>query len=228
MTTLVISDIHLGSPLFVKKNSLIKLLKSTAYDKIILNGDIFDVWEKKFNDILLDNFDIIKTLQVESKIKNIYFIVGNHDSDPEEIKKVFPFITVLNKLIIDDMLFIHGDQFDSMVYKYSRLAKLLYIPHWICQRIFHINIKSIGRKLLNSISNKKNKPYFDELVGTVELESISFYKDQCRYLIMGHTHVPKIIKSDECDYINCGDLIHNNVYLTIDKNKKFNLRNLEE
>jgi len=226
MKTLVLSDIHLGSPLVNKKLEIVKLLKSNEFDTIILNGDIFDIWEESFEGILSDNPYIVKTLKHKSKIKDIYWVIGNHDPNIDEILKIFPDIKVVHKLKMDNILIIHGDQFDNLVTKYSWIAKILYIPHWICQRIFHINIKSFSRNLFNSISNKKNKTYFNQLVGDIEKESIKYYKNQCRYLVMGHTHVPKIVEYKECDYINFGDIIHSGTYGIIEHNKSFTIKKI--
>jgi len=221
MTTLVLSDIHLGSPLVNNTKSILKLMQSDKYDTIVLNGDIFDTWEDSYKDILLLNLDFVKALHKISEEKLMYFIIGNHDPDKEEIKKYFHDIVVLDQLLIDDILIVHGHEFDDLVIKYSWLARLSFIPSWICERIFHINLKAYFREFFYSISNKKNKSYFPELINDIEKKSVSYYKNQCRYLIMGHTHTPKIVEDEECTYINCGDLIHNKVCIEFDENKNF-------
>jgi len=222
MKTLIISDIHLGSPLVDKKNEVMNLMKLNKYDTIILNGDIFDVWEESFDNILLANFDFIKLLQKLSLDKTIYFIMGNHDPYISEIKKIFPEMIVLNELLIDeDILIVHGDQFDNLVTKYLWFAKLIFIPNWLCERIFHYNLKASFREFFYSIANKKDKPYYAKLVGDIEKEAVEFYKDKCRYLIMGHTHSPKRVDGKDISYINCGDIVRNKVCLEYDENKKF-------
>jgi len=221
MKTLAISDIHLGSPLVDKKLEIMNLIKSNKYDTIVLNGDIFDIWEKPFNKILLDNLDFVKLLHRVSKEKTVYFIVGNHDPYIIEIENLFPDMKVLRELKIDDILIIHGHEFDNLVTKYSWFAKLLFVPNWISERLFHINMKAWFRELFYSIANKKGKKYYSELVGDVEREAIKHYKNRCRYLIMGHTHNPKRVDGDNFSYINCGDIIHNKVCLEFDENKKF-------
>ena len=102
MKTLIISDIHLGSPLVDKKVEMMNLIKLDEYDTIILNGDIFDVWEDSFIDIYLSHLDFVGLLQRLSKEKTIYFIMGNHDAHIIEIKNLFPNIIVLHELLIDE------------------------------------------------------------------------------------------------------------------------------
>lgn len=222
MKTLVISDIHLGSPLVDKVTEIMNLMESPDYDTIILNGDIFDVWEKSFNKILLENIKLVKLIHSICLIKKVYFIIGNHDPHMIEIQKFFPDMIVVKSLLVDDDVFIiHGDEFDKLVTKYSWFAKLIFIPNWICERVFSWNLKATFREFFYSISNKQDKPYFAELVGDIEKEAVEKYKDKCRYLIMGHTHTPKIVGSSECTYINCGDIIHNKVCLEFSKDKHF-------
>jgi len=222
MKTLVISDIHLGSPLVDKKLEIMNLMKSNKYDTIVLNGDIFDIWEDSFNKILLANLDFVKLLHKLSKEKTVYYVMGNHDPYMLEIEKLFPDTIVVNEIKIDDILILHGHEFDDLVTKYSWFAKLLFIPNWISERLFHINIKAWFRELFYSIANKKSKPYYTKLVGDIEKEAVEKYKDKCRYLIMGHTHTPKRVDGLNFSYINCGDIIRNKVCLEFDENKKFN------
>jgi UDP-2,3-diacylglucosamine pyrophosphatase LpxH len=224
MKSLVVSDVHLGSPLVDKKLEVMNLMKQDVYDTIILNGDIFDIWEGDFNDIMLNNLDFVKLLHRLSKTKTVYYIMGNHDPHIIEVSRFFPDIIVLRELLIDDnILIIHGDEFDDMVTKYSLFAKLIFIPHWLCQRIFRWNLKATFREFFYSIANKRDKPYFAKLVGDIEKKAIEKYKDKCRYLIMGHTHTPKIVGSTKCTYINCGDVIHNKVCLDFDEDKNFKI-----
>ncbi len=222
MKTLVISDIHLGSPLVDKKLEVMNLMKSDEYDTIILNGDIFDIWEKSFDEILSDNWDFIKLLNKLSKEKTVYFIIGNHDPHIIEVENLLRDVFVLRSLLIDeDILIVHGDEFDDLVTKYSWFARLLFIPNWICERLFRFNLKASFREFFYSVANKKHKPYYKKLVGDIEKEAAKKYKDKCRYLIIGHTHTPKRVDSKDFSYINCGDIIHNKVCLEFDENKKF-------
>ena len=129
---------------------------------------------------------------------------------------------VLKELLIDeDILIVHGDQFDDLVIKYSWFAKLIFIPNWLCERLFHWNLKASFREFFYSIANKRDKPYYSKLVGDIENEAKKYYENKCRYLVMGHTHTPKRVDIDNFSYINCGDIIHNKVCLEFDENKKF-------
>lgn len=215
MKILIISDLHLGSPLFNKKSEFISLIKSPTYGIIILNGDIFDVWEEDADKIAKHNQRAIAAINEVSQEKPVYFVRGNHDPDDEDIKKITPHVIIVSQYSIGDLFVIHGDEFDPLVTKYSWLAKLLFIPHWIGERL-GLNIKAFFRELTNSISNKRDEDYYKDLVNDVNNEAIKKYKDRCKILVLGHTHSPEIVKTPECVYINGGDFIHNYTYVEFD------------
>ncbi len=56
MKILFLSDLHLGSPLFRRKAEILNILKD-EYDKIIVVGDLLDVWYKSAYDIYRENED---------------------------------------------------------------------------------------------------------------------------------------------------------------------------
>lgn len=84
MNLLVISDLHIGSngnfnnfgwnaDSFIKK--LDKIKRKYAIDKVILNGDIFDLYQYTFDNICKNKPDIVNYLLNDNNI----YIRGNHD-----------------------------------------------------------------------------------------------------------------------------------------------------
>ena len=187
MKILILSDLHLGSPMFSEESTIINLLKSEGYDVIVLNGDIFDVWEEPFDKIKQKNFNIVFSKDLQ----------------------------------LGDIFFIHGCEFDKFVTKYSLPAKILFVPNWICERTIHVDLKGIFRNISFSIANKRDKKYYGDLVNDINKAAIDTYKSRCKYLIMGHTHFPIIIKTEECTYINSGDMIHNRTYAEFNTETNF-------
>lgn len=226
MDVVIISDLHLGSPLFNKKHDFLRLIKSPNYKVVILNGDVIDIWENKLEKIYDSNSNIIDEINLISKDKKVVYIKGNHDPEIKEIKNLFPNCQVINSYQFNDLFVIHGDEFDDFVNKYSFWSKLLFIPHWIGER-FGLNLKAFFRNLTNSIANKRNKSYYKKLVNDINNEAINKYKDRCKIMVMGHTHDPKIIKHEECTYINGGDLIHNYTYVEFNtETNEYNLKRI--
>lgn len=231
---LIISDLHLGSPLFTfeSEQRILNLLRDEVYSEIILCGDILDAWEDDPDDIVSDNNLIIEVINSISQIKPVIYIVGNHDPSTEFLSKVFPYISIVDKnkyyVFNYNTIMIHGHEFDDLIVKYSWLARILHYVHWVCERLFKINIKAFFRNIFYSISAKIKKRYYTDLVLNVEEDAVDAYKSKCQNLIMGHTHFPKLTYVDGFTYVNSGDWIHNNSYVEYDNvNEGFRLKILK-
>jgi len=223
MKHLFISDLHLGSPL-LKSHGLILNLLEGPYGVIFLVGDIIDTWEKPVDDIVNDPVDgtVINTINELSKTKTIIFIQGNHDPDLADLSRIFPNVQVLGHRYILDMehnglkiVVIHGHEFNETILKYSWIAKLVWPIQWIFER-FGWNIRGWLRTLFHSIAAKKQNKNYNDIVLDIEEQVVEMYKDHS-YVIMGHTHLPKLVEREERpSYVNCGDFIHNQTWVTYD------------
>ena len=217
MKTLLLSDLHLGSPLTNNDLELALLISNKSYDRIIFNGDIFDEWEESnLYSIFTMNYRFVRTLRDIMYIKPIIYITGNHDPKKDKLQKSFPSINFCNELSINNIKIIHGNEFDKFIIKYSWLAKLLYCVHWIFER-FGFDIQSFSRNILHSVGMKKEKKYYNDLVFDIEENAVYKYKnDGYNILIMGHTHLPKFVIKDNFTYVNSGDWIYNKTYIELD------------
>lgn len=208
--TLFISDLHAGSPLFKYRAYLTSLIEDSKYKNIVVVGDILDVWEDSLEDILNMNISVVEALR--NSAKNIYIVKGNHDPSHYDLRLVFPNAVVVEKsMVIDDMVIVHGDEFDDLIIKYSSIATFLHHIHWVFERV-GINLKAFFRNLFYSVSDKIGKDYYDTLVYDIMDKVITKYKNQGRVIITGHTHMPMIanhIDHRGIKYINCGDWVHN-------------------
>jgi predicted phosphodiesterase len=52
--TLVISDTHIGDPRYIDNQKVQNLLLTEDYDRLVLNGDIIDLWLSDINSIIKD------------------------------------------------------------------------------------------------------------------------------------------------------------------------------
>jgi UDP-2,3-diacylglucosamine pyrophosphatase LpxH len=209
---LFISDLHLGSPLFRSEDQVFFLLNGN-YDKIFIVGDIIDTWEEDVEYIVSKHSKLIDTI---NKLNNVIIIKGNHDPSLQSLESIFPGKQVLMEYEFytgDEIgIIIHGDEFDIMVTKYSWISKILSPIHWVLERV-GINIKAFFRELFYSIANKRNKSYYKDLVFDIEQSLVEKYGHKYKYVIVGHTHLPKIETINGCIYVNCGDLVHNKTYV---------------
>lgn len=208
MKTLLISDLHLGSPLFKTTPSFLRLISS--HKKIILVGDIIDSWECKIEKIIENNKTLINIL----KSKELVIIKGNHDPSIEILSKIFNCGIYLD-YELGGFKIIHGDQFDELILKYSSVGRFLFAFQWITERL-GLNIKAVARETYNSIAIRRGKTYYNDLALEVDKTAIDTYKSHYKGLIMGHTHKPVRIDIDNFTYINIGDMIHNRTYALYD------------
>ena len=217
--TVIISDLHLGTP-DAKIDQLMDFLKNITYDKIILNGDIFDVWHIRLSSKWIRKHTkfarlILKKIE-EGKVEVVY-IRGNHD---DMLESFLPFKTdnleIVNEYVHETekgkYLVIHGDGFDivSIYYKwlevlgsvgYITLLRINryynYYRRWRGKEYFSLSkrIKQRVKRKVSEISNLEQ-----------ELEKIS-KKKGCTGVICGHTHIPEDKMIGSVHYLNSGDWV---------------------
>jgi len=214
---LFLSDLHLGSPLFKHKDEVISLIQGD-YDKVIMVGDILDVWEKAAYDIYVENEELATAFNT---LDDLTIIKGNHDPDLETLRMFFPNADVLVDYEFsyegEKIKVIHGEEFDYQVGSFYWLARILFPIQWLCSRI-GLNCKGRVRDLLHSFSAKVQDKQYNDLIQAVEKEAVNKYKVNYSVLIMGHTHLPKFVVGP-CTYINTGDWITHNTYVVFEDGK---------
>ena len=132
---LVISDIHLGSPVSRVK-SLAKVLKNEKYDHLVLNGDIFD--SKHIERYKKRHWNILSLLRKIAKKKRVTFILGNHDLKSKNIIKILG-LEFVERLELEvngkKMLFIHFHQFDPFIFKHPWITDVAEQIYYFFQSI---------------------------------------------------------------------------------------------
>ena len=125
----VISDIHLGT-YGCRAKELVSYLKSINPDKLVLNGDIIDIWQFRKRYFPKSHLKVLKQiLNLVSKGKEVYYLTGNHD---ETLRKFTDFrmgsFHLVDKLVLDlgreKAWIFHGDIFDASIQNAKWLAKL--------------------------------------------------------------------------------------------------------
>lgn len=238
---IVISDIHLGT-YGCHAEELLKYLKSIQPKKVILNGDIIDVWQFKKHYWPKSHMKIIK--HIIGWISNdvtIYYITGNHD---EMLRRFVGFninsFTIVNKVVLelDDKKawFFHGDVFDVTMQHSKWLTKLgatgydlLILLNNLVNRISKFLGKgkiSLSKKIKNSIKGAVNH------INNFELTAAEIaIKNEYNYVVCGHIHQPKIKeyknKNGQVTYLNSGDWVENLTVLEYNL-KKWSIYKYEE
>ena len=230
---LVLSDIHLGTH-GCRAEELINYLRTIRPKKIILNGDIIDIWQFKKKYFPKSHLKVIRMLlDFLSKGTKIYYLPGNHD---EVLRKFNGYgiknFKISNKAVLKlngkKAWFFHGDVFDITM-KYSKwVAKLGGIGYDFLIRLnYRINRfrALIGKEKISFSKYIKYKVkeavkyvnQFEETALDIALEN------NYDYVICGHIHQPvirdQIIKGKKITYLNSGDWIENLTSLEYNNNR---------
>jgi len=219
----VLSDIHLGTRGCHAKE-LLKYMKSIDPKKVILNGDIVDIWQFKKSYFPKAHMQVIKQIASwATKGVKIYYVTGNHD---EMLRKFVGFemgsLKIVNKVVLKldgkKAWFFHGDVFDVTMQHSKWLAKLgangYDLLILINRLVNHISMKlgkgkiSLSKRIKNSV---KGAVKFVNDFETVAAD-IAISNDY-DYVVCGHIHQPEMreIKNEEGKvmYLNSGDWIEN-------------------
>lgn len=219
----IISDVHLGT-YGCHAKELLNYLNSIRPKKLILNGDIIDIWQFKKRYWPKSHMKILKKIiDLASKKTKVYYISGNHD---EMLRKFIPQkmgnLIFKNSLILnlgDKKIWIfHGDIYDFTMKTTKWLAMLgghgydlLILINITINKI----LKKLGRdkvsfskKIKNSV--KKAVKFIGDFENTIAEMAIN---EKIDIVACGHIHQPTIkkieTKNGNVIYMNSGDWIEN-------------------
>lgn len=219
----VISDVHLGT-YGCRSEELLRYLASIAPKKLILNGDIIDIWQFRKSYFPESHLRVLKyILDLAYNGCEVVYITGNHDEMLRKFGKMqFGRIELTNKMLLDiegqKAWLFHGDVFDASIqhtkwlaklggWGYDRLIQLNNIINWGLTKLGYEKY-SLSKKIKNSV--KKAVKFISDFEETASHLAIENGYD---YVICGHIHQPQIrrveTKKGSCMYMNSGDWIEN-------------------
>jgi UDP-2,3-diacylglucosamine pyrophosphatase LpxH len=229
----VISDVHLGTRGCHAKE-LLQYLKSIKPQKVILNGDIIDIWQFKKRYFPKSHMQVVKQIMSwMAKGVKIYYVTGNHD---EMLRKFeghkFGSLEIVNKVVLDleegKGWFFHGDVFDVTMQHSKWLAKLGSVGYdlliilnrlinWVSKKMGRGKI-SLSKKIKNSVKSAvKFINNFEQVAADIGIDN------QYQYVVCGHIHQPEIKdfsnEKGSITYLNSGDWIENLTSLEYHKGK---------
>jgi len=221
-----ISDVHLGSKGSNPKE-LYKLLNKEQPEKIFIVGDFIDGWllKKRFH-WTKDSTDVIrKILSYSNKGTEVVYITGNHDDFLRSYSPLnFGNIKIVDEWEWNGYLITHGDLYDGIV----QLKWLGIIGSYGYELALAIDrgLKRLGyKKSFSKMTKDKVKSAVKFITDFERQLAYQAHSRGLKGVICGHIHKPenkKIkIKNKTIHYLNCGDWIENNSYISY--NKKFKL-----
>jgi UDP-2,3-diacylglucosamine pyrophosphatase LpxH len=219
----VISDIHLGT-YGCHSEELLRYLKSIKPKRLILNGDIIDMWQFSKRYWPKSHMQVVKHITgLLAKGTKITYLTGNHD---EMLRKFAGFrigsFQIANKKVISlngqSAWIFHGDVFDVTM-KYSKwLAKLGAIGYdtlIVINSFVNFILKLFGRGKISLSKRVKDSvkqavKFINDFEQTAADIAIS---NGYNFVVCGHIHQPEMRKittdKGEVMYLNSGDWIEN-------------------
>lgn len=226
----VLSDIHLGT-YGCHAEELLRYLKSIRIKKLILNGDIIDMWQFSKRYWPKSHMQVIKHITgLLAKNTKIIYLTGNHD---EMLRKFAGFrlgsFQIDNKVVLKlqgkQAWVFHGDVFDVTMTHSKWLAKLGAVGYdtlillntcvnWCLARLGREKI-SLSKRVKDSVKSAvKFINDFEKTAADIAIEN------GYQYVVCGHIHCPDIRKivteKGEVTYLNSGDWIENLTALEFD------------
>lgn len=220
--TIIISDIHLGSPI-CRAEVLLKTLKqykkrgNYTFKRLILLGDIFqDINCNRFNQYEWEFLSYIRTLSDPKNHIQVIWVLGNHDYESLITVSQLLGIEVFEEYrwIYDNKkyLAIHGDQFDRFLINNVFISKLSIKLFQFIQRI------DFKHKRFSRYLDKFSSRWL-QLADKVKYSAIEHArKKQADTILCGHVHHADLI-IDTITYGNTGSWTQiPSSYITIGKN----------
>lgn len=227
----ILSDIHLGT-YGCHSEELLRYLKSIKPKRVILNGDIIDMWQFSKRYWPQSHMQIVKHITgLLSKGTKVTYLTGNHD---EMLRKFAGFrlgnFQIANKKVIQlagkSAWIFHGDVFDVTMQYSKWLAKLGAIGYDtlillntfvnFILRVFGRGKISLSKKIKDSV--KQAVKFINDFEKTAADIAIS---NGFNYVVCGHIHHPEMktiaTEKGEVIYLNSGDWIENLTSLEYDK-----------
>ena len=226
----ILSDIHLGT-YGCHAEELLRYLKTINPKKLILNGDIIDMWQFSKRYWPKSHMQVIKHITgLLAKNTKIIYLTGNHD---EMLRKFSGFrlgsFHINNKVVMKlagkRAWIFHGDVFDVTMQYSKWLAKLGAVGYdtlivintfvnWCLTRLGREKI-SLSKRVKDSV--KSAVSFINDFEKTAADIAIENGYD---YVICGHIHHPEIKKIENekgsVIYLNSGDWIESLTALEFD------------
>lgn len=218
--TLVLSDLHLGTK-DAQARELLDVLRGIRCDKLILNGDIIDLWSlQRKNHWSPAHTAVVRRLMkmAEKDGTKVIYLRGNHD---DFLRRLIPLaldrIEIAEEHVHVDLhgrryLCIHGDAFDAVTVKMRWLAVIGDISY---QVLLDIN------RFYNKWRAWRGKEYYSlsQAIKAKVKSAVSFISSfeehlqtlasrrGCDGVMCGHIHKAEDRMIGSVRYLNSGDWV---------------------
>ena len=196
MRTVVLGDIHLGSPL-CRAQMLREVLATVPFDRLVLNGDVFD--DLNFRRLRSEHWGVMQAVRDLAQEREVIWIRGNHDGSAEVLRHLLG-IPVLEEFRFgfrgEGVLVVHGDAFDDFQKSATTLKRLRHVFYgfviWF----------DVPRKTAIQWAQRSSS-VFARAVDKVKRKALHAARERgVRYVVVGHTHHREHAEHDGLVYLN--------------------------
>ena len=200
--TLIVSDIHLGSPVS-RAEALSALLREHTFQRLILLGDVFE--NLKFDRLHPAHWELVRTIQALSKASSeveVVWIEGNHD---EGLCRRG--MELLGQPVVEEFVWeaggtkfvaLHGHQFDSLVAERPLLTEVGSHLNQALQKLDHRDLR------LSRWAKRMSKKLSGQSAKVAEKATAYGQEQRADYVFCGHTHLAMTAQAGSVRYINTG------------------------
>ncbi len=200
MTTLIVSDIHLGSS-FNRAKDLTTFIRSIDFGRLIILGDLFD--RPDLNSLKEEEWTFLNALNRIAEMKEVIWVEGNHD---EKLNNSIP--SIFNIRAVKEfnwaingkkLLALHGHQFDDYTLRKNCLASAAGSIYKFLRSIDHV----LDRDIFHGFCyNNKSWRRVSEVVNNRALDYAR--KKKVDFVFCGHTHRATNVTKNGVEYFNTG------------------------
>lgn len=198
--TILISDIHLGSPM-CQARELDAFLAGIRVKHLILAGDIFD--DLKFNRLQHWHWQALSRIRKISDHCQVVWLRGNHDSISARTMSHLLGVHVRYHFEWEScgkrFYAVHGDRWDTFIYKHKRLTSVYSLIYDVLQRAHSDRTRRFSQWI------KKSVPILRRNSEAVMWGAVRFaQKKGYDAIFCGHTHMATLENVEGILYGNDG------------------------
>ncbi|MBL9215746.1 MAG: UDP-2,3-diacylglucosamine diphosphatase [Opitutaceae bacterium] len=217
--TVILSDIHLGTP-HSKVEEVTHFLRHVRCERLLLNGDIIDGWRLRRGGSWTrahTRFARRVLKLVQKRDTEVVYLRGNHDDFLARLLPLqFERLTLAEDYVLETArgryLVLHGDVFDGVVKNLVLLAHLGDAGYALLLRLNRIynQWRALRGQEYFSLSQaiKARVKQAVSFVGKFEEQVAALARDRgCAGVICGHIHTPADKMIGDIHYLNSGDWV---------------------
>jgi UDP-2,3-diacylglucosamine pyrophosphatase LpxH len=195
--TIIISDLHLGTPVS-QSNKILKVL-SSDFSRLIINGDLFD--NHSFHRYKKEDWNILNKIRKIAKHKEVILVEGNHDGCSEFIAGItgmnmvpsYEFVINNHKHYCE-----HGHQYDKWTQDKP------FVTAFFTGIYYYIQLAQKNQRI-----SRKLKTISKSWIRAKDIIAngfVSKHGKEFNFIFAGHTHAPesRYYKEYDCWYFNSG------------------------